>query len=136
MLLPIWPFSDFKHPARGLLGWKQAAVQAESLRRVMAETNPAAEPPVLLVKNWHDADRLAWYARPTPVIDVRDRHSQYAFWFGGLRPGTRGILVIQDEEDRASPHPVPGLDCTLLERRPVYYGSSLVNLFFYYRCES
>jgi hypothetical protein len=102
----------------------------------MAEKSPAGEPPVLLVKNWHDGDRLAWYARPTPVIDIRGRPSQFAFWFGGPRPGIRGILVIPDEEDRASPRPVPGLACTLLERRAAYYGSSLANRFFFYRCES
>jgi hypothetical protein len=128
---------DFKHPIKAVTGWKEAAAKAEALRRIMAaDTPPGEEEPVLLVKNWHDAGRLAWYARPTPVFEADSRLSQYTFWFGGVRPGMRGILVVPSRRHDAPEHPIRGFSCDLLDSDPVKHGSTLVYILNFYQCES
>ncbi len=136
LLLPIGKFQDFKHPLRSMLGWKEAALRAERLRQTLATQAPADPQPVLLVRNWHDAGRLAWYARPTAVLETRNRPSQYAYWFGEARPDVGGILVVPSKERTPPKHPAPGFSCTPLDRQTVYHGPSLVNVFNFFRCKS
>jgi hypothetical protein len=73
------PFADVR-------GWHEVGARASTLaERVQAEA--------LTVPNWVMASRLAWYARPFPVVVLDRRHDQFDLWFGELRVGQSAIFV-------------------------------------------
>jgi hypothetical protein len=89
-------------PARAqVTGWKEAARTALSLRDGLAGT-PGSEPQ-LFTDRWTHASRLAFYARPVPVLVIDRRRDQFDLWFGAPSPGARGVLVAWDDE--APPQP-------------------------------
>jgi len=73
------PFADVR-------GWHEVGARASTLaERVQAEA--------LTVPSWVMASRLAWYARPFPVVVLDRRHDQFDLWFGELRVGQSAIFV-------------------------------------------
>jgi 4-amino-4-deoxy-L-arabinose transferase-like glycosyltransferase len=131
--LPFLPFADYQHPLSRLLGWQQATARAEALREEMAAEGGAE--PVLLVYNWHYAGPLAWYGKTLTVQDTEGRPSQYQRWYGQVDAGTRGILVVFDEKDEQPQVYEAGFDCWQVDKLPVYRGSTLARMFYFYRCE-
>lgn len=132
--LPFLPFPDYGHPLSRVLGWQAASAKAEQLRQKMAaEGGPE---PVVLVYNWHYAGPLSWYSEDLVVQDTERRPSQYLSWFGEVSHDTRGILVVFDEKDEVPRIHELGFDCTPLETLPIYRGSSLTRMFYFYRCEA
>jgi hypothetical protein len=130
---PRLPFPDNRHPLRDLYGWQDAAQHAEKLLADMAAT-PGVKP-VLFTKNWTHASRLAWYARPTPVVVLDDRYDQFDVWFGSPHNGARGILVIPD----ADAQPATGgrgqfAECALRDKLPVVANQHLISTFSFYAC--
>jgi hypothetical protein len=71
-----------------------------------------------------------------PVLEADNRLSQYTFWFGEVRPGMRGILVVPSRRHDVPEHPIRGFSCDLLDSDPVKHGSTLVYILNFYQCES
>ena len=143
--LPALPFPDYGHPLKRFLGWQDASARVEVLRREWLAEECSAEEwsveecgelPVLLVHNWHYAGPLAWYGHPTVVQDTRGKESQYKHWYGAMAPGVRGILVLVSDKSEEPLPRAPGLQCREIEKLPVYRGSTLARMFYFYRCES
>lgn len=131
---PRLPFPENQHPLRDLYGWQDAAQHAEKLRADMAAT-PGVKP-VLFAGNWTHASRLAWYARPTPVVVVDSRYDQFDLWFGSPQNGARGILVVPD----GAVEPLIGAPgrfaaCTLRDKLPVLANQHLISTFSFYACD-
>jgi len=75
-----------KNPLADLWGWDQAGRVAQGLA---AQYNVDQ----LAVGNWTLASRLAWYARPLPVIVLDERFDQFDIWFGSLAPGQNALFM-------------------------------------------
>lgn len=85
-----------KNPLADLWGWDKAGQIARELAaRHGTDT--------LTVGNWTLASRLAWYARPMPVIVLDDRFDQFDIWFGTLARGQNALFVNWSQV----PHPSP-----------------------------
>ncbi len=81
------------NPTQDLIGWKQAAEIGQALR----ETDES-----LIVTHWVDASRIAWYARPTPVVVMDERYDQFDIWFGSPNTDTHGILILPPDRPEQS----------------------------------
>lgn len=92
MLFPTLGQSLKPNPAADLLGWRDAGQQAALLRQ---EQEP------LLVFHWVEASRLAWYARPVPVLVLDQRQDQFDLWFGSPQPGQSGLLILPPDRQPA-----------------------------------
>lgn len=132
-LLPIIPFADYQHPLNRVLGWQEAAARGQALRQEMAAEGGSE--PVLLVSNWHYGGPLAWYEPAAVVLNTEAEPSQYRLWYGEVRPDSRGILVVFEEQDEQHGLHEPGFDCRQVDSMPVYRGSVRARTFFFYRCE-
>lgn len=75
-----------KNPLADLWGWDDAG---DIARKLAMQHKVDA----LSVGNWTLASRLAWYARPLPVIVLDDRFDQFDIWFGEFKPGQRALFV-------------------------------------------
>lgn len=75
-----------KNPLADLWGWDKAGAIARGI---------ASEHQIdtLTVGNWTLASRLAWYARPLPVVVIDERFDQFDIWFGELKPGQNAVFV-------------------------------------------
>lgn len=76
------------NPTQDLIGWQQAAEIGRALRQ---------DDESLMVTHWVDASRIAWYARPTPVMVLDNRYDQFDIWFGSPTSQTQGILILPPE---------------------------------------
>ncbi|MBD3766932.1 MAG: glycosyltransferase family 39 protein [Gammaproteobacteria bacterium] len=83
------------NPTQDLIGWKQAAEIGQALR----QTDES-----LIVSHWVDASRIAWYARPTPVVVMDERYDQFDIWFGSPNTDTHGILILPPDRPEQSWH--------------------------------
>ena len=81
------------NPTQDLIGWKQATEIGQALR----EPDES-----LIVTHWVDASRIAWYARPTPVVVMDERYDQFDIWFGSPNTDTHGILILPAERPEQS----------------------------------
>lgn len=101
LFIPWLPFPDQQNPLYDLYGWSAAAQRAKALQADMAAAPGAtsATPPRLFIQKWTLASRLAWYARPTPVIVTDQRFDQFDLWYGSPKAGQRGILVVWSKHD-------------------------------------
>ncbi|UCG19068.1 MAG: hypothetical protein JSU84_02300, partial [Thiotrichales bacterium] len=81
------------NPTQDLIGWKQAAKIGQALR----ETDES-----LIVTHWVDASRIAWYARPTPVVVMDERYDQFDIWFGSPNTDTHGVLILPPDRPEQS----------------------------------
>ena len=82
---------------RDLTGWKDAALIAGELQQ-----NHFAVKGVILVSNWSQASRVAWYGWPRPAQVLDRRQRQFAFWYGSPSANTTGILTREnlDPDDK------------------------------------
>lgn len=134
LVTPWLPFPDNTVALRDLYGWGQAARKAEFLRTEMLDASQAM--PTLFTENWTLASRLAWYARPAPVVVLDERINQFDIWFGSPKNNARGILVMWPN---AMAQPATGgrgqfATCTLRERLPIYINGQLASTFSYFAC--
>jgi 4-amino-4-deoxy-L-arabinose transferase-like glycosyltransferase len=86
---PANPFADVQ-------GWQSAAERAAQV----AQTHGLR---TLTVVNWSLASRLAWYARPLPVIVAQSHQDQFDLWFGHFKPGDDALWV----DWSVKPYPPP-----------------------------
>jgi 4-amino-4-deoxy-L-arabinose transferase-like glycosyltransferase len=122
------PPGSMPNPVADLLGWESAALHGAGL----AEQHRAG---ALVVMNWSLASRLAWYARPMPVIVIPDRADQFALWFGHLEVGESALVVDWSQ----MPLPIPmGRDgfesCRLLDQIDTVQGGRQIAHFNYILC--
>jgi 4-amino-4-deoxy-L-arabinose transferase-like glycosyltransferase len=86
---PANPFADVQ-------GWQSAAERASQVAKTHGLRN-------LTVVNWSLASRLAWYARPMPVIVAQSHQDQFDLWFGTFKPGDDALWV----DWSVKPYPAP-----------------------------
>lgn len=134
LIKPWMPFPDNKNVLRDLYGWGQAAQKAEQLRAGLDSMGGTAA--LIFTENWTLASRLAWYARPTPVVVLDSRINQFDIWFGSPQNGTHGILVLWPD---ANAKPVTGgkgrfAECTLRDTMPIMLNGRLSSTFTFYSC--
>lgn len=98
LFTPWLPFPDQQNPLYDLYGWQAASERAKTLHGEMANTPGPA--PQLFIQQWTLASRLAWYARPLPVIVTDQRFDQFDLWYGSPKQGQRGILVVWSKHDQ------------------------------------
>jgi len=116
MTIPSLGKSLTPNPVIDLIGWKEAAITAQALR----QNN---EP--ILTTHWADSSRIAWYARPTPVLVLDDRLDQFDLWFGSPSKGSDGLLVL-----------TPDNNDTMLEQfNQCQYLDKTSENFRFYRCQ-
>lgn len=85
------PFDEDQHPLNDIYGWKQVAIRVSQLRTEMRSNTPNAK---IFIGNWSVFSRLAWYARPVPVVITDTRLGQSDLWYGSPKLGDNGILVV------------------------------------------
>ena len=132
---PWLPFEEHRHPLGDLYGWEEATEHALELSYSMSQA--LDEVPPLMVGNWSLASRVAWYARPTPVLVADNRFDQFDLWYGAPKPGSEGLLIVPDNY-----HGRPKVSgeahfrlCTQLDTLVVRQGPTPVHTFYYYRCQ-
>ncbi len=76
------------NPAQDIFGWKRAGQEASDLLQPNEQ---------LLIPNWVSASRIAWYARPAPVIVLDHRIDQFDLWFGSAEKGVSGVLLLSPD---------------------------------------
>jgi hypothetical protein len=130
MVAPRLPLTP--HPLADLYGWQAAAQHAQRLRAELAKT-PGSEPQ-LFTENWTHASRLAWYARPQPVIVLDQRVDQFDLWFGAAQAGMRGVLMLP--EGVINPALAAQFaQCVLRDKLPVEFNQRVLASFSYYFCD-
>jgi hypothetical protein len=118
------------NPFADLYGWQAAAQTAQAL----AQTHHVDR---LAVMNWTLASRLAWYARPMPVVVLDQRIDQFDLWFGELAPEQNAIVVNWSQ----MPYELPtGADqfarCESLMTTPVQHWGRELSEFNFYLCSN
>ena len=117
---------------RDLTGWSDAAILAGELQQTHF-----ADKGVILVGNWSQASRAAWYGWPRSVQVLDRRQGQFAYWYGSPSANTTGILIREnlDPGDKPSePYIKMGLRCDFLQDYQARIDGVLVNHFYFYRC--
>jgi 4-amino-4-deoxy-L-arabinose transferase-like glycosyltransferase len=125
-LHPWLPFKPYQHPLTDLYGWREAAVRAAELR------GDAMQP--LMVMNWTQASRIAWYAG-APVVVLDRGVDQFDLWFGTPAKGANGLLVVTEEQHKR----VIGVinrfeECTTRDHLPTLVSGTPVHTFYFYDC--
>jgi len=132
----LWPSLPGKNAHRALLdaayAWPAVAARAVAFRTRLAETDPEIR---IMVPNWSVASRLAWYARPQPVLVTDTRIDQFDIWFGAPAAGANALFVMPAFL-RKSAHPL--LDrfdhCRALEPLSLPPGNHPVTHYDFYHC--
>jgi hypothetical protein len=136
IVTPLGRWPDYRHPARLVVGWQEAAERGDALRRALPP-DPRYDEPVLLARNWHHAGLLAWYAPGVPVRNLFLDLNPHNYRWGYADHRTRGVLVYpRDTMDPVYPSLVRDFDCTPVDSLPAYYGESLLQVFHFYACHS
>jgi 4-amino-4-deoxy-L-arabinose transferase-like glycosyltransferase len=116
MAIPSIGKSFTPNPVADLVGWKEAATIAQSLRQ---------EDEAILTTHWVDSSRLAWYARPTPIIVLDDRFDQFDIWFDSPSKGLSGLLVLPPDSN----------DDSLEQFAQCHHLAISAENFRFYRCQ-
>jgi len=124
------PFPEYRHPLRDLIGWREAALRGVQL--LQKESDPVAP---LMVENWSQASRIAWYARPQPVQPLDRRHDQFDLWFGSPQSGEQGLLIAVAYNKMPARRAHRYFEqCVHRGQLPVTVAGNLVSRFEYYWC--
>lgn len=127
------PFRDYQHPFGDFIGWQQAA---ERGRELSAENAGGGDAMPLLVGNWSIASRIAWYARPLPVVVTDKRYDQFDLWYGSPDERLEGILIVPDYySGRGKVSGLAKFDtCELLDETLALENGRPVHSFRFYHC--
>jgi 4-amino-4-deoxy-L-arabinose transferase-like glycosyltransferase len=124
---PATPFAD-------LHGWDQAALQAKQL----AEKKGIQR---LTVSNWSLASRLAWYARPLPLVVAQSHGDQYDLWYGRFNNGDEALWVnwsimpFQPPVRAAKAQGAGFATCTPISQQPTLVMGREVSRFEFWQCQ-
>lgn len=136
LIHPWYPFDRYNNPLHDLYGWQKAALHGESLRQDMARTPGPV--PILFTGYWTEASRLAWYARPTPVVVTDRGQDQFDIWYGSPAENSRGIYIVS-HKSRYEPRTSGNHSfrhCKKIDQLDITVGKSIANSFYYYRCKA
>ena len=118
-----------KNPLADLWGWDVAGEQALGLSKSHGLTK-------LAVGNWTLGSRLAWYARPMPVVILDDRFDQFDLWFGQLKPGDDALFVNWSQVPYAPPIGEGRFSaCELLSVLPIERTGREISSFEFFKCQ-
>lgn len=116
------------NPFADLHGWDAAAQRARTLAAQQGL-------PRLAVQNWTLASRLAWYARPLPVMVLAPGETQFSLWAGELAAGEGALLVDWSHMAYEPPVGAAGFaSCTLLESMPLQHWGQPLARFRFFDC--
>ncbi len=87
------PFKENQHPLNDIIGWQQVATRAVQVRATLIAKNKNSNLK-LFIGNWSVFSRLAWYARPVPVVITDTRLGQSDLWYGAPQLGDSGVMVV------------------------------------------
>ena len=88
-----------------------------------------------MVDNWSLASRLAWYARPQRVLVTDTRYDQFDIWFGELKKGDRGIMVIPSYFSQPSKSQLGLFEhCEKIDQMPVKLKDIVAFSYVFYSC--
>lgn len=119
-----------KNPLADLWGWDVAG-------EVASELSKQQDLKVLTVGNWTLASRLAWYARPAPVVVLDDRMDQFDLWFGHLSAGQNALFVNWSQVPYQAPvGPEKFKQCDLLKTLPIERLGREVSQFEFFDCRN
>lgn len=117
-------------------GWQQAADMAVAIRDEQGRIHDKKVD--IYIGSWTLASRLAWYARPEPIIVLDGRYDQFDIWFGSPQSGADVIYVwwslfpypknIADISAHFS-------DCQYVDSYKVKYKQRELTEFQYYYCQ-
>ncbi len=127
------PFEEDQHPLNDIYGWKQVAVRASQLRTEMLPDYPNAK---IFIGNWSVFSRLAWYARPAPVVITDTRLGQSDLWYGAPQVGANGIVVVAPKyRDQAQVNGTAKFErCNLIETVQSKINNTVAASYPLYRC--
>ncbi|WP_252179683.1 glycosyltransferase family 39 protein [Endozoicomonas sp. 4G] len=132
--MPLATFPFMAPAIKDLVGWKEAAEQAQLLQQKWQKEEGVE--PVLMVDNWTKASRIAWYAYPEPVQLLTDRLTQFDFWHGKPEADSYGLLVRDKSSAPESDHlEIQNFSCTLVDEMESGLDAIMVNRFQFYRCK-
>jgi hypothetical protein len=129
----IWRFSAYAHPYGELYGWEEATAKGVKILHAL-QRQKDHENVVFFTLDFHDASRLAWYARPLPVQVISNKTSQYPLWFGSPAPGDKGLLLIPQYKQGKFDLPPKEYHCRFIEKYQHHQGDTLTDSFRYYDC--
>jgi len=136
LVLPLGNWTDFRHPARLVVGWQAATERGMQLREALPDRGFESEP-VLLARNWHHAGLIEWYAREVPIRNLFHDFNPSNLRNGLSNESTWGILIYPwDALEPRTKNLTRDFDCTPLESMPARHGDSLVQVFHFYACYS
>ena len=117
-----------KNPIADLWGWDQAGAMAQSL-------SEKSQIKTLAVRNWTLASRLAWYARPMPVVVIDKRFDQFDLWFGPMKPGDDALFVNWSQMPFALPVQADQFrQCNEVGRLDIKRLGRVVSDFSFFHC--
>lgn len=119
-----------KNPIADLWGWDQAGQTAVDLsEKLNIQT--------LTVRNWTMASRLAWYARPMPVVVLDRRFDQFDLWFGEMKPGSDALFVNWSQMPFALPvQPEQFRSCAQVDQLDINRLGRLIAEFSFFHCQN
>jgi hypothetical protein len=117
-----------KNPIADLWGWDEAGQTAVDLsKKLNIQT--------LTVRNWTLASRLAWYARPMPVVVLDRRVDQFDLWFGDMKLGGDALFVNWSQMPFALPiAPEQFRSCMEVGRLDINRLGRLIADFSFFHC--
>ena len=128
------PYKENKHPLEDIHGWKQASMQARQHLQTMKQQEPEKNP-VILVGNWSQFARLAWYAKPDPVQVTDTRYGQSDIWYGSIEKGTNGVLVVPPIFLNDAGNGIAKFEkCLLIENFEYKLDNKVAATYPFYRC--
>ena len=134
LFTPWLRLADYHNPLAEVIGWNAAAKRAQTLLAQMEKT--PGPTPVLFTGYWTEAARLAWYARPTPLVVTDRRIDQFDLWFGSPKNGQRGIYIVShnSRHDPRTHGPNSFARCKRVDSLDIVVHRRILNTFYYYRC--
>lgn len=97
---PRTPIAELQQQLRG---WQPLVAWGQSLQKT-------TQADMIIVNNWANVSRFAWYAYPTKVNAVDAKNKQFIWWYGQMQAGETAVLVLFDEEELPK-----GLACGYLD---------------------
>ena len=131
--LLFYPWLDLpedKNILRDVYGWRDATARAKKLGREMAKT--PGDKPLIMVNNWSQASRLAWYSYPERFIVNDTRFDQFDIWYGGPEKISRGIMVMPGYFKHPLTLKTKSHSCKQIDSLAVkHHGHTQVTYYFY-----
>lgn len=138
ILVPLKPLGMFPWLApamQDMVGWREAAEQMDRYAETIGAESGRKVP--LLVKNWSQASRLAWYARPRPVQVTKNHNTtQFSLWFGHPDPSRDAVLMRLNKKETPASLEIfdQHMQCGYLSSYHAEIDGVVVNKFDFYHC--